>query len=163
MRHSICPKCVRSPRVKRYRSFATLFRLQGSTAGQQISRCASRKVTSYLTPGSPLSSLKLVRIAALSFWITALSSAIVFAARTLRMNCFTEIRISHIQFLAASMSHKSSLASASGSPGGSARLTEEFWCLYDNPKPLAFRHLHWLRLRLRHRSMVYPCPVALNT
>ena len=39
---------------------------------------------------SPLSSLKLARIAALSFCTTALSSAIVFEARTLRMNCFTD-------------------------------------------------------------------------
>ena len=36
-----------------------------------------------------LSSLKLARMAALSFCTTALSSAIVFAARTFRMNCFT--------------------------------------------------------------------------
>ena len=34
-------------------------------------------------------SLKLARIDALSFWMTARSSAIVFVARTLRMNCFT--------------------------------------------------------------------------
>lgn len=27
LRHSICPKCVRSPNVKRYNSLATLFRL----------------------------------------------------------------------------------------------------------------------------------------
>ena len=38
---------------------------------------------------SPLSSLKLARMAALSFCTTALSSAIVLAARTLRINCFT--------------------------------------------------------------------------
>ena len=44
---------------------------------------------SYLTLESPLSSLKLALIAALSFCTTARSSAIVFAARTLRMNCFT--------------------------------------------------------------------------
>lgn len=36
-----------------------------------------------------LSSLKLARMFALSFWMTALSSAMVFAARTLRMNCLT--------------------------------------------------------------------------
>jgi len=36
-----------------------------------------------------LSSLKLALIAALSFCTTARSSAMVFAARTLRMNCFT--------------------------------------------------------------------------
>jgi hypothetical protein len=35
------------------------------------------------------SSRKLALIAALSFWMTARSSAIVLAARTLRMNCFT--------------------------------------------------------------------------
>ncbi len=40
-------------------------------------------------PWSALSSRKLARMAALSFWITARSSAIVLAARTLRMNCFT--------------------------------------------------------------------------
>jgi hypothetical protein len=43
----------------------------------------------HLTPESPLSSLKLARMAALSFWTTARSSAIVLAARTFRMNCFT--------------------------------------------------------------------------
>lgn len=43
----------------------------------------------YLTLWSALSSLKLARMDALSFWMTALSSAMVFAARTLRMNCLT--------------------------------------------------------------------------
>jgi hypothetical protein len=43
-----------------------------------------------LTLESVLSSLKLALIAALSFCTTARSSAIVLAARTLRMNCFTE-------------------------------------------------------------------------
>lgn len=43
----------------------------------------------HLTPESWLSSLKLALMAALSFWTTARSSAMVFAARTLRMNCFT--------------------------------------------------------------------------
>jgi len=43
----------------------------------------------HLTAWSPLSSRKLARMAALSFWMTALSSAMVFAARTLRMNCLT--------------------------------------------------------------------------
>lgn len=43
----------------------------------------------YLTPWSLLSSRKLARIEALSFWMTALSSAMVLAARTLRMNCLT--------------------------------------------------------------------------
>ena len=46
-------------------------------------------VCMYLTPWSALSSLKLARMDALSFWMTALSSAMVFAARTLRMNCLT--------------------------------------------------------------------------
>jgi hypothetical protein len=68
LRHSIWPKCVRSPRVKRYSSFATLFRR---------------------TLESPLSSRKLARMAALSFWTTARSSAMVFEARTFRINCFT--------------------------------------------------------------------------
>jgi hypothetical protein len=45
--------------------------------------------TTYRTLWSCVSSRKLARIAALSFWITARSSAMVFAARTLRMNCFT--------------------------------------------------------------------------
>ena len=72
LRHSIWPKCVRSPRVKRYSSFATLFRR---------------------TLESPLSSRKLARMAALSFWTTALSSAMVFEARTFRINCFT-VRLS---------------------------------------------------------------------
>ena len=67
-RHSICPKCVRSPNVNRYSSFATLFRR---------------------TLESPLSSRKLARMAALSFWTTARSSAMVLEARTFRMNCFT--------------------------------------------------------------------------
>lgn len=39
-----------------------------------------------------LSSLKLALIAALSFCTTARSSAMVFAARTLRINCFTAHR-----------------------------------------------------------------------
>lgn len=43
----------------------------------------------YRVLGSWLSSLKLARMAALSFWMTARSSAIVLAARTLRINCFT--------------------------------------------------------------------------
>jgi hypothetical protein len=43
----------------------------------------------HLTAWSVLSSRKLARIAALSFWMTALSSAMVFAARTLRINCLT--------------------------------------------------------------------------
>lgn len=43
----------------------------------------------YLTFESPLSSLKLALIAALSFCTTARSSAIVLEARTFRMNCFT--------------------------------------------------------------------------
>lgn len=34
-KHSICPKWVRSPKVKRYRSFATLFRLQ-SVVSQDV-------------------------------------------------------------------------------------------------------------------------------
>jgi len=37
LRHSICPKCVRSPSVKRYNSFATLLRLHdGLSAGNQL-------------------------------------------------------------------------------------------------------------------------------
>jgi len=67
-RHSIWPKCVLSPSVKRYSSFATLF---------------------LRTFESWLSSLKLARMAALSFCTTARSSAMVLAARTFRMNCFT--------------------------------------------------------------------------
>jgi hypothetical protein len=43
----------------------------------------------YLMFESPLSSLKLALMAALSFCTTARSSAMVFEARTLRMNCFT--------------------------------------------------------------------------
>ena len=43
---------------------------------------------------SPLSSLKLARMAALSFCTTDLSSAIVLEARTLRMNCLTDLGIS---------------------------------------------------------------------
>jgi hypothetical protein len=85
LRHSICPKCVLSPRVKRYKSFATLFRLYSiPSAGDR-----SPVFVSYLTFESPLSSRKLARIAALSFCTTARSSAMVFEARTLRMNCFT--------------------------------------------------------------------------
>jgi hypothetical protein len=85
-RHSIWPKCVRSPRVKRYSSFATLFRL---LKGSDKATSSSFRVVSYLTLESPLSSLKLALMAALSFCTTARSSAIVFEARTLRMNCFT--------------------------------------------------------------------------
>lgn len=40
-------------------------------------------------PESWLSSRNEARIAALSFWMTARSSAMVLAERTLRMNCFT--------------------------------------------------------------------------
>jgi hypothetical protein len=46
-------------------------------------------LATYLTFESPLSSLKLALMAALSFCTTARSSAMVFEARTLRMNCFT--------------------------------------------------------------------------
>lgn len=46
---------------------------------------------SHLTLGSWLSSRKLARMEALSFWMTARSSAMVLAALTLRMNCFTEV------------------------------------------------------------------------
>ncbi len=85
LRHSICPKCVLSPSVKRYKSFATLFRLYSiPSAGDR-----SPVFVSYLTFESPLSSRKLARIAALSFCTTARSSAMVFEARTLLMNCFT--------------------------------------------------------------------------
>ena len=45
----------------------------------------------HLILASPLSSLKLALIAALSFCTTARSSAMVFEARTLRMNCFTRV------------------------------------------------------------------------
>ena len=38
---------------------------------------------------SPLSSRKLARMAALSFWTTARSSAMVLEALTLRINCLT--------------------------------------------------------------------------
>jgi len=48
-----------------------------------------RLLSTDLTFESPLSSLKLALMAALSFCTTARSSAIVFDARTLRMNCFT--------------------------------------------------------------------------
>lgn len=44
-------------------------------------------------PESWLSSRNEARIAALSFWITARSSAMVFADRTLRMNCLTVDRL----------------------------------------------------------------------
>lgn len=54
-----------------------------------ISHCAIQQAVSYLTLESALSSLKLALIAALSFCTTARSSAMVFEARTLRMNCFT--------------------------------------------------------------------------
>lgn len=49
--------------------------------------------TAYRMLWSPLSSRKLARMAALSFWMTARSSAMVFAARTLRMNCFTMVEL----------------------------------------------------------------------
>ena len=48
-----------------------------------------KQLLSYRRSELWLSSLKLARIAALSFCTTARSSAIVFEARTLRMNCFT--------------------------------------------------------------------------
>lgn len=48
-------------------------------------------VVTHLTLWLWLSSRKLARIEALSFWITARSSAMVLAARTLRMNCLTEV------------------------------------------------------------------------
>lgn len=87
LRHSICPKCVRSPKVNKYNSFATLFRLIAPSVN--VSVYLIYPTPSYLTLGSLLSSLKLALMAALSFCTTALSSAIVFEARTLRMNCFT--------------------------------------------------------------------------
>lgn len=83
-KHSICPKCVRSPRVNRYSSLATLFRLDSaSTTVLQF------KSHPDLVFESPLSSRKLALMAALSFCTTARSSAMVLDARTLRMNCFT--------------------------------------------------------------------------
>ena len=57
-----------------------------------VSTCAPRAARlhpTHLTLESWLSSLKLARMAALSFCTTARSSAIVFAARTFRMNCLT--------------------------------------------------------------------------
>jgi hypothetical protein len=86
-KHSICPKCVRSPNVKRYSSLATLFRLWFYEYGSCDINWGV--VHAYRTLESWLSSLKLALIAALSFCTTALSSAIVFAARTFRMNCLT--------------------------------------------------------------------------
>jgi hypothetical protein len=76
--------------VKRYSSFATLFRLyqKGNLVSIGHAR-EDRAASPYLTLWSALSSLKLARIEALSFWMTARSSAMVFAARTFRMNCFT--------------------------------------------------------------------------
>jgi hypothetical protein len=62
-----------------------LFRLALSTLIHQ-----SPDLTTNLTFESWLSSLKLARMAALSFCTTALSSAMVLEARTLRMNCLTE-------------------------------------------------------------------------
>lgn len=56
----------------------------------QRDRDAERQVA-HLTLGSWLSSRKLARMEALSFWMTARSSAMVLAALTLRMNCFTEV------------------------------------------------------------------------
>ena len=85
LRHSIWPKCVLSPSVNRYSSLATLFLLQSS----QCLSTALEGTWLHLMLESPLSSRKLARMAALSFCTTALSSAIVFEARTLRMNCFT--------------------------------------------------------------------------
>ena len=57
---------------------------------------------------SPLSSLKLALIAALSFCTTALSSAIVFEARTPRMNCFTSSYVSCKELIAIEMAYKNS-------------------------------------------------------
>ena len=89
-RHSIWPKCVRSPRVNRYRSLATLLRLWMCHCQPKNGRGAQVGAPeAYRILWSCVSSRKLARIAALSFWMTALSSAIVLAARTLRMNCFT--------------------------------------------------------------------------
>jgi hypothetical protein len=56
---------------------------------QYWSVCGFGISRAHRTLWSPLSSRKLARIDALSFWMTALSSAMVLAARTLRMNCLT--------------------------------------------------------------------------
>lgn len=85
-RHSIWPKWVRSPRVKRYSNLATLFLLGGASAGSGEAGCLRGH---YRTLESWLSSRKLARMAALSFCTTARSSAMVLAARTLRINCLT--------------------------------------------------------------------------
>lgn len=91
LRHSIWPKWVRSPSVKRYNSLATLFRLYVCEHHSPIAIVVI--VYAYRTLESWLSSLKLALIAALSFCTTALSSAIVFAARTFRMNCLTVVAL----------------------------------------------------------------------
>lgn len=65
--------------------------------------------STHLTPESWLSSLKLARMAALSFWTTARSSAIVFAARTFRMNCFTGSNVSRLQMEEARLAYRKSL------------------------------------------------------
>jgi hypothetical protein len=57
--------------------------------GNQLVLGQVQRAESYLTLESPLSSLKLALIAALSFCTTARSSAIVLEARTFRINCFT--------------------------------------------------------------------------
>jgi hypothetical protein len=58
----------------------------GKGSGHELQR---RPAATHLTFESWLSSLKLARMAALSFCTTARSSAMVLEARTLRMNCFT--------------------------------------------------------------------------
>lgn len=62
-----------------------------ASAGPGVSMCASfaASMCSYRKSELCDSSLKLALMAALSFCTTARSSAMVLAARTLRMNCLT--------------------------------------------------------------------------
>lgn len=65
-------------------------------------------------------------MAALSFWTTARSSAMVFAARTLRINCFTGYlsALGPVRDMVGGQAYKKSLRWSHGPhPGGMSRIT----------------------------------------
>lgn len=83
------------------------------------------RAEAHLTWWSWLSSRKLARIAALSFWMTARSSAMVLAARTLRINCLTEMWPSIVSDWKSILGYRHSVCQCPSRPvgGGATELT----------------------------------------
>jgi hypothetical protein len=84
-------------------------------------RSACESLLAHLMLASPLSSLKLALMAALSFCTTARSSAIVLEARTLLMNCFTVNVLIHAKPKSAKSLYARELMAASRTPDGQDR------------------------------------------